>query len=45
MIRVSREVYDELVRIRQEFFEEHRVMISMSEAIAQLLADRKPVQP
>ena len=45
LIRVQAPVYDELVRIQQEFTAEHGGRITLSQVIERLLADRKPVQP
>ena len=46
LIRVTRDVYEELVELQQEFTAEHGGKITLSQVIRdRLLADRKPVRP
>ena len=44
-IRISAAVHDTLVKIQQEFAEEHGGYLTLSAVIERLLAGRKPVQP
>ena len=44
-IRVPLATYDKLAKLRQEFYDEHTVMLTFAEVIERLLADRKPVRP
>ena len=44
-VRVSRDIYDQLVKIQQDIKAEHGWEVSFADIIKQALAGRKPVQP